>query len=370
MELAEHMRALGAKPTIVTAQWEPAWPKAAAMREVPLVRLSQPSAGSWGRFRYLRALARWLRRHAGQHHVVYVAGMRHDAYAALGAKAYCEAPVLLRAEGSGEGGDCWWLTHTRQGRRCLHRAQTSELVVATNSSVESELIENGFDQRQVRLIPLGIEPVRGIGQGAKVNARAALHNINPDLLVPEQGFIALTVCRLHRLYQLDLLLKPWRRVIEVFPNAKLWIVGDGPDRENLYERIVHLGMRQNIFLPGTFDDIDELMRAADFYLAPPNGSTDGFAILKAMSARLPVLATNTELRNHWIGNEHIGLFVSYRDADELASRVTRLFQDVAEITRIGSRAQQLVEQNTMKNVAQCHLDLFEELINKRHAKAS
>ena len=82
------------------------------------------------------------------------------------------------------------------------------------------------------------------------------------------------------------MIKSWRRVTQTLPNAKLWIVGDGPQREDLYEHIVQLGLRQDIFLPGSFDDIEELVRAADVYVVPPNGSTIGFVTLKAMMAGL------------------------------------------------------------------------------------
>ena len=361
-ELAARMRALGAQPTIVTAQWQPEWPTAAVLREVPIVRLSQPSAGGWGKFRYLRTLARWIRKQSGQYDVVYVSGLRHDAYAALGTKTYSPAPVVLRAEADGDAGDCRWLQTKRQGRGCLHRCRTAERIVATNSTVESELLSTGFGRQQIERISLAVEPAGGIGHGAKATARAALHNVNPDLMVPEQGCVALTVCRLHRVHKLELMIKSWRRVTQALPNAKLWIVGDGPQREDLYEQIVQLGLRQDIFLPGSFDDIDELVRAADVYVMPPNGSTIGFVTLKAMMARLPIVANGIESNADWV--------LSYADSNELAHRLTQLFRDPNELAKRGRLAQQNAERTSMKEFAENHLNLFEQLISQRRAKAS
>ena len=370
IELAAQMRELGAKPTIVTAQWEPDWPKAAVMREIPFFRLPQPSAGGWGRFRYMRALARWLRHQHANYDVVYVSGMRHDAYAALGTKVYSDAPVILRAEGRGEVGDCHWLKNTRQGRRYLHRSQTANAIIAGNQAIETELTECGFDQRNIHSIPLGAEPISQCQDEDVGAVRAALGNVNADLFVPEQGCVALTVCHLQRVHQLELLVKSWRRVTESFPNAKLWIIGDGPAREALYERIVHMGLRQNIFLPGTFDDIDELMRAADFYIVPPTGEANGFAALKAMSASLPIVTHDPEFSIVSNDGKNDEVFVIYRDLDELTSCLVGLIAGTDAIAGAGRMGAQYADRHNIKQVAERHLGLFEEFVSKRHAKAS
>ena len=52
------------------------------------------------------------------------------------------------------------------------------------------------------------------------------------------------------------------------PEARLWIIGDGPARETLYRQIGDLDQRFRAFLPGTFDCLDELVQASDMLLLP------------------------------------------------------------------------------------------------------
>ena len=63
--LAAELRPRGVEATIVTVRWLPAWPAQPLFCDVPVVRLEPPPLGRWNMFRYMRALAGWLRSRRG-----------------------------------------------------------------------------------------------------------------------------------------------------------------------------------------------------------------------------------------------------------------------------------------------------------------
>ena len=100
---------------ILTAQWETSWPVEVVHREVPVVRLRNPKQRIWGTLRYLRSLANWLKAHADEIDLVYVSMLKHDAYTGTRICRQLGIPVVLRAEGGGQTGDCHWQTTARFG---------------------------------------------------------------------------------------------------------------------------------------------------------------------------------------------------------------------------------------------------------------
>ena len=114
--LAAALVAQGATVTVVTARWDRAWPTEIVHRGVRVVRLAQPGLRFWGTICYLRQLGRWLRRHRREYDLVYVSQLKHDAWMAVRIGRRLRFPVILRAAGAGQTGDCHWQTIGRFGK--------------------------------------------------------------------------------------------------------------------------------------------------------------------------------------------------------------------------------------------------------------
>ena len=63
--LATELQQCEMDPTILTARWQSDWPPALKYRGVPVRRLTNPGASTWGTLRYMLSLGRWLRRRKG-----------------------------------------------------------------------------------------------------------------------------------------------------------------------------------------------------------------------------------------------------------------------------------------------------------------
>ena len=105
----------GAEVTVVTARWHAEWPAEIYFHGLPVVRLDPPPTGCWRAWRWMRALARWLKRNEDHFDVVLVWGLMGEAQTAIEAIG-ARVPIVLVPESTGWQGDCFRQARLRGGR--------------------------------------------------------------------------------------------------------------------------------------------------------------------------------------------------------------------------------------------------------------
>jgi glycosyltransferase involved in cell wall biosynthesis len=146
-------------------------------------------------------------------------------------------------------------------------------------------------------------------------------------------FTALFVGRLVERKGVPVLLDAWSRA--ALPNARLEIVGDGPDRSRLEERATTLGIDRSVTFRGRVSD-RELAAAystADLFVLPAvldaKGDTEGLGVvlLEAMASHVPVVASAAGGITDVVVDGESGLLVPPADPDALARALARLHAD-------------------------------------------
>ncbi|MFO0817183.1 MAG: glycosyltransferase family 4 protein [Pirellulales bacterium] len=366
--LATELRRMGAVVTIVTAQWEPSWPTDVVHREVPVVRLPNPPQRGWGTLRYMMALHRWLRRHRDELDLVYVSMLKHDAYAALDALANSPVPVVLRAEGAGATGDCQWQQTARFGLRIRRRCQLADALVAPSPAIRDEMLEAGYSEARTRFLPNGVcvEPPRD--SAMRLAARRALAESNPDLATTEYSPVVVYTGRLHEAKGLHDLIKAWPAVLARWPYARLWLVGDGPEREELYESILELGLRGIVSMPGAFDDVQDVLNAADVFVLPSYQEGMSISLLEAMATGVPVVASDIPGNRLLVEHDRHGLLTPVREPLKIAQAIHDvLSQPARAMARVAAAYQRVQNEFSLERMAMEHMRLFDEVIRSRRA---
>lgn len=116
--------------------------------------------------------------------------------------------------------------------------------------------------------------------------------------------------------QLDLV-RSFAKVVEKYPNARLWLVGEGPLRLMLETEIERCGMKDYIVLLGNRPDIPLLLKSADYFVFPSHYEGLPGALIEAMMARIPVIASDI-LENRECVDDRMALFHPVGNHDELA----------------------------------------------------
>jgi glycosyltransferase involved in cell wall biosynthesis len=216
------------------------------------------------------------------------------------------------------------------------------------SDMASELQLMGFSGRNFSHIPNGI-PVLPLGDR---RAAAPITLIAVGRLSMQKGYDILlaALARIPR----DASRIPWR----------VWIVGDGPERDRLHALVVELGLADVVTWWGEqpVAKIAGKLESAHVFLLPSRYEGMSNAGLEAMERGLPVVATRCggldleiDERMGWVvPTEDVGAF-----ADAIASA---LACGPAMLARMGNEARQCVEAKfDMKVVSHQYLALFERL---------
>jgi len=362
--LAAEFRRQGHSVRIVTGRWEKHWPLEMVHREVPVTRLPHPRGRAWGTLRYMYALSTWLHREKQNLDAVLVSMLKHDAYCAVGALQKTQLPVILRGEGAGPGGDCVWQQTARFGMRIRKRCQDASTFIAPSDAIATELREAGFAAERIARIDNGvaIPPLRA--PAARDASRAALGEANHDLRLEPNAPLAVYTGRLHPDKGLLDLVNAWRPIAERWPAARLWLVGEGPQREDLFRRISDIDLKYRICLPGAFDDTEDVLQAADMFILPSYSEGMSLSLLEAMGAGIPVVASDITGNRALVTHEESGLLVPPRDVRGLSLAMTQLLEQPALRMSLGSRARQEVQEKySLEKMGREHLELIQRSLH-------
>ena len=364
--LAVEMQNHGARPTIVTAQWEKSWPTRLYHRDVPVVRLPLARQRTLRNIRFMQTLSRWLKDHQQEIDVVMVSGMKHDAYAAIGALAGTNASVVLRAVGAGETGDCRWHETVRFGQRIARRCHMADALIAPTQSIQQELQAAGCPPDRIHHIETGVTMPPARGTSLRNRARHALGNAHDLLAVAEDAPLVVFAGELRRSMGLDELVAAWRDVAVRWPNGKLWLVGEGPHGAEIWKRIKQWDLASQVILPGSFDDMVGVLHASDLFVLPAFDEVASEYLLEAMAAGVPVVATDTmENRNFMNDGEH-GRLVPPQDANALSRAIVESLEHHRHARGRAAAAREVVlERFSLAQSATRHRELFEQLISAK-----
>lgn len=349
---------------IVTAQWQSNWPTEFVHREVPVIRLRNPKQRIWGTFRYLSSLARWLKEHADEIDIVYVSMLKHDAYTATKICQQLGIPVVLRAEGGGDTGDCNWQTTARFGPIIQRRCKTADAVIAPSRAVADELQAAGYPADKLHLIPNGVALPAKPTTDSQQLARTALAEANHDLVAAPEESVVVYTGRLDRNKGLYDLVNAWSEVTKNSPGCRLWLVGEGPDRDQLFQQIKDLDLRGQVVLPGAFDDVEEVLRAANLFILPSYFEGLSISLMEAMAHQVPVIASDIPGNHDIIQSGINGNLVPAGDVSALSHAIQDALAKPDQLKRWTAAAYQTIQENySLASMVDAHLKLFEQLVS-------
>jgi glycosyltransferase involved in cell wall biosynthesis len=187
--------------------------------------------------------------------------------------------------------------------------------------------------------------------------------------VPPQSFTVCTVTRLIARKRVDRLIRAFARLAAQRPDARLVIVGDGPERQALERLVRALGIQGLVEMTGALDarGAQERMSRASVMALPSVRESLGAVYLEAMSLGVPSLGTRGEGIEEHIENGVSGILVPPDDDDALLAELRALAAKPHRAREIGEagRRRFLAGRFSWRANAQAYLALFDELSRGR-----
>jgi glycosyltransferase involved in cell wall biosynthesis len=148
---------------------------------------------------------------------------------------------------------------------------------------------------------------------------------NPADDVRSDARVLLAVCRLEPQKGLDIAVRALPEIRARHPNAELVVLGEGAQRSELEQLASELQVP--VHLLGRVPNVAAWLSRADLLVHPARWEGFGLALLEAMLASKPVVATNVSSIPEIVSDGETGLLVAPDDPAALAAAVTRLLDD-------------------------------------------
>lgn len=220
----------------------------------------------------------------------------------------------------------------------------------------------GLDQDELRVIHNGVDAVEVDVEKVATHRR----EVRRELGIGDDAVVATTVGRLFAVKNHPLLLQAARRVAVSEPSTHFVLVGDGPERSRLQSLTASLGLDGRVHFLGERGDVDRILAASDLFVLPSLSEGLSIAILEAMAAGLPVVATDVGDNHFLIKNGLNGFLVESGDEEALADRVLALRRDSGLRRELGTEGRRLTRDHysSARMLAQ-YRDVYEEALRGR-----
>ncbi|OQX12629.1 MAG: hypothetical protein BWK76_17350 [Desulfobulbaceae bacterium A2] len=352
-ELAKSLRAIGIGVQVISNRIGPRQTAPETVEGISVERIPWPQP-RWVRFpRAALDLSHRLYRRRAEYDVLHV----HQPgwfglFSILLARAYGK-PVLTKLPGTialaGTTAYAW-------GRFKLRVLCWSDAIVVMSRESMDELLAIGFPACRILACPNGITC--------------------EDMLVSPQSWNQLCrvvfVGRLSREKNLDILLTAWKKVLtNAGSRCQLEFWGSGPLESALRLQCGQLGIADSVRFLGYVDGVREQLPTADILVLPSSSEGNSNALLEAMAAGLPVVATRVGGTPMLVGREWAGFLCEPGDVDALADRLLALIHDRELRVRMGRALRRRVKQFfAMRHVAATYASAYRLLAKGQRDRIS
>ena len=250
------------------------------------------------------------------------------------------------------------LGHLREGFGKWHReaekltARLADLVVANADAVRDVCIrEEGVRPERCIVVRNGLDL-------ASFDAKAA-HALDAPLPVEDGAPFVAVIGNLWPVKGHRTLVEAVARLPAELRHVRFLCAGEGPEKEYLERRIPELGLADRVCLLGHRLDVPAILARARAACLCSSAEGLSNALMEAMAARLPVVATSVGGNPELVRDGDNGFLVPYGDAAALAEKIAALLSRPEEAREMGLRGRRRVElELSLERMAEGHGALY------------
>jgi glycosyltransferase involved in cell wall biosynthesis len=148
-------------------------------------------------------------------------------------------------------------------------------------------------------------------------------------------------------------------VISHYPDAMLYIVGDGELKSELIDLVHHLSLTRHIKFLGLRNDVPALLHQWNLFVLPSLWEGFPTVVMEAMISEVPVIATNIPGTTELVVDGETGFLVPEKDPDNLSDTIIKVFNNPDMTSQLVRNAKKHAEKYSMQNIAKSYYQLFE-----------
>lgn len=235
--------------------------------------------------------------------------------------------------------------------------RSCDLVIAPSAGMRDVLRKLGVDCH-IEVLPNGVDlsPIRSVKDPI---SRSELGFSEEDVLLIYTG-------RLGPEKNLPLLLRSFAGTAKAYDHVGLLIVGDGPERDNLEDRVQYMGIADRVHFTGLvpYEEMPRYLAAADAFVTASVTEVHPLSVIEAMAAGLPVLGIDSPGVSDTIEDEVTGFIAPEADLAIFTALMVRLVTDHECREKMGKLAMQKADDYAIERTAPRLLEKYEHIISQ------
>jgi len=266
--------------------------------------------------------------------------------------------VIVKLGGSGSIGDVSTSQRTWRGRLRLEAIRRwADVVVVLTDVMRTEALSAGISNERIRTFNNGIDASLYIFEQTKDDAKHAL-GLAGKMVVLFAG-------RLDPVKSLPTILDAFSLALHQLPALHLLILGDGPERALLENQSRDLGIDSNVDFMGNQANLKLYLCATDIFALPSKTEGISNALLEAMSAQIPCLATPVGGNLEVLADGKYGLMVPVGDVQAWSDALVEVGSNSDRRSKLGfSARQRILAQYDFNVVGRQYEQLYLELAGR------
>ncbi len=238
----------------------------------------------------------------------------------------------------------------------------AKTIITPVEKAKKRLVEFGVS-KDIQVVPSGIDftPFQR-GKYSQEEINAAKEALGLNLTDP----IVITVGRVAREKSIDVTLKQMPKLLELMPEAKFVIVGDGPYLKDLKAMAKSLSVENAVIFAGPqpWDSIGLYYQMGDVFVTASTSETQGLTHIEAMAAGVPVIVKKDLSFEAIVLDQETGLV--FKQDEELTHCIYRVLSDKSFAQKLVEGAYEIIKPLSCEEFAKRILEIYIKTL-ERHS---
>ncbi len=164
--------------------------------------------------------------------------------------------------------------------------------------------------------------------------------------------------------KIDILLNSVAEVKKTYPNITLTIVGDGPARDYLENRVYYLSIEKNVKFLGFKErtKLPELYKQFEVFVTASVMETQGIVLIEAMASGLPIIGVNVLAIPDIVKNETNGFLAKKDNSKEIAGYMIKFIENPSLIKKYGENSRKIALEHDVNITNQKLISVYKSIL--------
>jgi glycosyltransferase involved in cell wall biosynthesis len=229
-------------------------------------------------------------------------------------------------------------------------------IITISEGMKQEILNTGIDETRLHIIDNGINIER-------FKKKYDRKKICAQFSIPINSKVIGTISRLTPEKGHYIFIEAAEKIIKAYPLTLFVIAGDGILENELKQKAEELKISDRLIFTGLVDNIPELLSLFDIFVLP--SLTEGFpmALLEAMAAKIPVIASKVGAIPKLIIHNKSGLLVEPQNISSLEKAIVALLNNKDKANRFARNGYKIILKNySSKIMTRKYMDIYDTLL--------